>query len=293
MEALLPPEGLVYGSTSTSTSSSSSTRGSPSKPAAPPLPMSSALAAAAAPWEKDDGSDALGKPPGSSACSHVTCAQLGWALLAVAAVTGYLTLALNGGAVALVLRLNRWGGARDIYANAAAHGRVYALHPFEEMFMPLHVSKHGPRRSLAVFTAGADGLENVDRLVRAWGSESFDYMICHFDESQAEWAALPWYKQAVGFYAHRQAKMFYFKRALSPHLVQEYEYGTCDARGLILTQVIALACCSLSHNHTQQQSPPSPPPIQRSALHRLGRGLAPRRRRRRRAERGALPSLVV
>lgn len=150
-----------------------------------------------------------------------------WALLVVSAVVGYLALALNGGAVELLLRLNRWGGPVDIYSSRArgAHGgRAYALHPFQEMFWPAFVAQDKPRRSLAVFTAGRDGLANVDALVRAWGDEHFDFLVCHYDESQAEWAALPWYRHAVGLYAHRQGKMWFFKRALTPWLVQEYEY---------------------------------------------------------------------
>lgn len=158
--------------------------------------------------------DDAGKPPArtpSSSSFLQLLTQLGWAALVVGVVTAYLALALNGGAVELIRTLERWGGPRDIYEHAPAHGRAYALHPFHEMFWPLHVARLSPRRSLAVFTAGRDGLANVDRLVRAWGHERFDFLICHYDESQAEWAALPWYKQAVGFYAHRQGKMFFFK----------------------------------------------------------------------------------
>lgn len=170
--------------------------------------------------DDDDGKPARTPPPSTL---HLLLTQLGWAALVVGAVAGYLALALNGGVVELVRMLDRWGGPRDIYAHAPAHGRAYGLHPFQEMFWPQYVQTSN-RRSLAVFTAGRDGLPNVDRLVRQWGHDHFDYLICHFDESQAEWAALPWYKRAVGFYAHRQGKMFFFKRALTPYLVQEYEY---------------------------------------------------------------------
>ena len=178
--------------------------------------------------------DDAGKPPARTPSSFLQLlTQLGWAALVVGVVTAYLALALNGGAVELIRTLERWGGPRDIYEHAPAHGRAYALHPFHDMFLPLHVTRLSPRRSLAVFTAGRDGLANVDRLVQAWGHERFDYLICHYDESQAEWAALPWYKQAVGFYAHRQGKMFFFK-VLDKQTRHVWNEGTSVSLGLVL-----------------------------------------------------------
>lgn len=195
-------------------------------PSEGPISAASITAATAAPcscscWGRRKGKD---NDPLYKTSSYV------WAwLLAVGAVAIYLALALNGGAVSLLLRLNRWGGPGDIYPRArAVHGRAYALRPFQEMFWPSYVAGHGgPRRSLAVFTAGQDGLQNVDKLVTTWGDTHFDYLVCHYDESQAAWAALPWYKHAVGFYAHRQGKMWFFKRALTPWLVQVCVYRMC------------------------------------------------------------------
>lgn len=54
--------------------------------------------------------------------------------------------------------------------------------------------------------------------------EHFDYVICHFDESHAEWAKLDWYTKVVRFSAHGQGKMWFFKRVITPWLVAPYQY---------------------------------------------------------------------
>lgn len=139
----------------------------------------------------------------------------------------YLWISVNGGVTDL---LYGWSRSLPVVDLPYADGEHYRLHPFQEMFFPLRIQdddRHGGsrrRRSLVVFTSGRSGLENVDSLVRSWGLQHYDYVICHFDDSQAEWSKLDWYKHAVGFRANRQAKMWFFKRALSPWLVQGYEY---------------------------------------------------------------------
>lgn len=128
----------------------------------------------------------------------------------------YAWVALSGGLSQVLYSLQRESGPADPFYPQSRS--IYHLHPFDEMFFPLRVSGGGApisdppaaapaRRSLIVFTSGRSGIANVDALVTAWGLRHFDYVICHFDESQHEWAKLEWYSQVVRFSAHRQGKV--------------------------------------------------------------------------------------
>lgn len=95
----------------------------------------------------------------------------------------------------------------------------YHYRPYEDMFVP--VDSVPPKwRSLVLFTAGRSGMENVDRLVTQWGTQAFDYVIMHFDNSSSEWNKFEWYRQSVSITALDQAKMWYFKRFASPWAVK-------------------------------------------------------------------------
>lgn len=101
----------------------------------------------------------------------------------------------------------------------------FHYYPFDDMFYPYNETERGPR-SLVLFTAGRSGMENVDRLVRLWGMDFFDYVLLHFDDSSSEWGQrFDWYQRVVSVTALRQAKFWYYKRFASPWAVKVSRQG--------------------------------------------------------------------
>ena len=106
-------------------------------------------------------------------------------------------------------------------------------------------------------------MDHIDKLVRQWGLEHFDYVLMHYDDSSSEWnkwvcVAWPtrrcvalsihvrvsffdpvccifslyrfnWYKKVVAVTAQRQAKLWFYKRFATPWHVK---VGTLFDRSL-------------------------------------------------------------
>lgn len=101
----------------------------------------------------------------------------------------------------------------------------YPLHPFKGMFResdPHNARRAGQVRSLVMIVSGRAASDRVDRIIRHWGTDRYDWIVCDYDGT--DWGHFAWADSVVIVHTRRQMKFWYLKRFVTPWTAQLYEF---------------------------------------------------------------------